>query len=144
MPSGAVVALYLKPAPGQLQPVDQLQAKGGSGFVGDRCFGRTTRQALLISTENLSEFGYKPGELREQITVDLPGLQLIPVGTRIKVGEVTVELEEDCTPCTKMAKYLAEDPQEFIAKTQRKRGMLAKVITDGTIRVGDRVEVESA
>ncbi len=127
-----------------LLPVNELDAVTGKGFVGDRCYGRATRQALLISTENLLEFGYQPGDLKEQITVELPGLQKIAIGTKIRAGSVMLEVEGDCTPCSKMAKNLNEVPEEFIAKTDRKRGMLAKVVSTGTIRVGDPVEVQSA
>jgi MOSC domain-containing protein YiiM len=141
--SWSVVALHLKPATGVLEPVDCLEAVGGKGFVGDRCFGKRTRQVLLVSTRWLDEFGYEPGTLREQITVDLPNLQELPAGTRLFAGPVEIEIEEDCTPCTKMAQRLGEDPENFKAKTSLKRGMLAKVITDGRIKVGDEVRLTS-
>ena len=50
-------------------------------------------------------------------------------------------IEQDCEPCTKMATRLGEDPANFKAKTSLKRGMLAKVKTDGRIKVGDEVRV---
>lgn len=141
MRQASVVALHLKPGPDALVSVDELHAVSGQGFVGDRCFGRSTRQALLVSMENLRQFGYAPGALREQITVDFDGLQTLPVGTRLQVGEVILEIEKDCTPCVKMAGHLGEDPAAFVTKTLRRRGMLALVRSDGAIRVGDGVKV---
>jgi MOSC domain-containing protein YiiM len=139
--SWSVVALHLNPAVGALEAVECLDAVGGKGFLGDRCFGKRHRQALLVSTRWLDEFGYQPGTLREQITIDMPELQDLPVGTRLQVGDVELMIEQDCEPCTKMATRLGEDPANFKAKTSLKRGMLAKVKTDGRIKVGDEVQI---
>ncbi len=141
MVEGKVVALHLKAGPDGLMPVNHLEAVGGKGFVGDRCFGWKIRQALLISTTDLAEFGYVPGELREQIAVDIPSLQTLPVGTRMRVGTVTLQLESDCEPCGNMARRLGEDPKAFMSKTDGRRGMLAKVLSDGEINTGDEAIV---
>lgn len=139
MEAGKVIALHRKPGPGALEPVSELQAIGGKGFVGDRCYGQGRRQALFVAADQLTAFGYEPGDLREQITIDFPGLQELPPGTRLAVGEVEFELEGDCAPCHGMAKRLGENPEAFVAKIARKRGMLARVLSDGVLRVGDEV-----
>lgn len=144
MSSGTVVALHLKSAPGKLDPVDELKAVAGSGFEGDRCFGQSIRQALFVATEEIDDLGYEPGDLREQLTVNFPGLQSLPSGTRVQVGEVLFEIEADCAPCHGMAKRLGEIPEEFVEKTKRRRGMLAKVLGSGVVRVGDPVRVLDA
>ena len=136
--------MHLKPAQGVLEVVDCLEAVAGKGFVGDRCFGKRTRQVLLVSTRWLDEFGYEPGTLREQITVDMPDLQELAIGSRLKIGEVELQIEQDCTPCTNMARRLGEDPENFKAKTSLKRGMLAMVKTNGRIKVGDEVRLLGA
>lgn len=141
MTEAKVVALHLKPAVGALQPVDSLAVVGGKGFEGDVNFGRLERQSLFTTTEHMDVFGYPPGALREQVTIDLPGLQELAAGTQIKVGQVLFEIEKDCTPCTGMAKRLGEDPETFKAKTSFKRGMFAKAINDGRIHTGDSVAV---
>ncbi|AIE84129.1 MOSC domain-containing protein [Fimbriimonas ginsengisoli] len=138
---GSVVALYRKPARGVMEVADSLEAVGGKGFVGDYSFGKRRRQALLLSTVELNAFGYRSGELRENITLDIPGLQSLPIGTVITVGEVEFEIEQDCAPCGGMARRLGEDRQEFVAKMAGNRGMLCKVRSSGTIRVGDVVKV---
>jgi len=136
-----VVALHLKPEAGGLQPVPQVEAVAGSGLVGDKCYGRRHRQVLLMSTFHLNELGFKPGELREQITIELPELQKLPIGTIVEVGTVEFEIEQDCEPCSRMAGMLGETPEEFIARSSYKRGMLAKVKKSGTIKIGDAVRV---
>jgi MOSC domain-containing protein YiiM len=136
-----VIALHRKLPEGGVEAVDFLEAVGGRGFVGDRTFGKRTRQALLISTESLDELGFAPGELREQVAVDLPGLQAVTPGTRVRAGEVEFQIEQDCAPCTHMAAVLGEDPENFKRRASFKRGMLALVLTDGVVRVGDEVSV---
>ena len=142
MSPGKVVALHLKPALDALEPVDQLVAVSGEGFEGDVNRGRPKRQVLFVATEHLLAFGYAPGTLREQITVELPGLQSLAPGTVVKVGAASFEITMDCDPCTKMAQRLGEDPGAFKAKTQLRRGMLAIVREGGVIRAGDEVVVE--
>lgn len=141
MQSGRVVALHLKSAPGQLQPVTELVAVAGKGFEGDRCFGQAFRQALFVAVDEVQAFGYQAGDLREQLTVELDGLQSLPSGTKLRAGEVDFEIEGDCAPCHGMAKRLGENPAEFVERTKGHRGMLAHVISEGKVRVGDEVTV---
>jgi MOSC domain-containing protein YiiM len=138
---GSVVALHLKPAKGELVRVTQLDAVAGMGIVGDRSFGKRRRQVSLVSTHELDLFGYRPGMLRENVTVDLQGLQTLAVGTRLRVGEVELEIEQDCAPCGGLARRLGEEPRDFIEKMWGNRGMLCKVRSFGTIHVGDVVQV---
>jgi len=138
MSSGHVIALYRKVDNG-VEPVESLSAVAGRGFVGDKCYGRPTRQVLFVATDHLQALGYAPGDLREQVTVELPGLQSLPDGAVIQIGDVQFEVVGDCAPCSKMAAYMGEQPESFIDKTSGKRGMLAKVLTGGDIRVGDSV-----
>lgn len=142
MARGTVVALHLKPSVDALEPVDQLIAVTGEGFEGDANRGRPRRQVLFVATDQLAAFGYSPGTLREQVTVDLPGLQQLPIGTLVQVGGALFEITMDCDPCTKMALRLGEDPDAFKKRLDRRRGMLAIVREGGTIRVGDEVAVD--
>ncbi|MBV6458523.1 MAG: hypothetical protein HONBIEJF_01653 [Fimbriimonadaceae bacterium] len=141
MSSGRVVALHRK-VDGGVEPAEELSAVASRGFIGDKCYGRPTRQVLFVAVDHLEALGYRPGDLREQVTVDLPGLQTLSEGAVLSIGDTRFEIVGDCAPCSKMAGYMGEEPQSFIAKTTRKRGMLAKVLNDGTIRVGDTVTTQ--
>jgi MOSC domain-containing protein YiiM len=142
MVSGSVVALFLKPAQGVSNPVSKISVLADMGFEGDMHCGWNERKALFISTEDIDAFGYVPGQLQEQVTVTLPGLQTLPVGTRVKVGSVSFEVEQDCAPCVTMAKRLGEDPKSFVRKTMRRRGMFLIPRESGEIQVGDAVILE--
>lgn len=139
MSKGKVVALHLKPESGGVQPVEELVALTGEGFEGDKCRGRKTRQALLLSTDTLENYGYVAGQLREQITVEFENLQSLPAGANLKAGDVVFSIEGDCAPCGNMARYLGEEPAAFQDKMAGKRGMLAIIAEGGKIRVGDEV-----
>lgn len=141
MSRGRVVSLHVKPQPGAQVAVDEVVAVEGKGLEGHKDFGRRHRQVLLLATETLDAFGYSPGDLREQILVELPGLQSLAEGARIQVGDAVFFIEGDCEPCSGMAVRLGEDPTEFKAKTAGRRGMLAGVAQSGRVRIGDPVAV---
>jgi len=141
MNNGKVLALFLKPKVGEIERKDALQIVAGSGIEGDMHFARPWRQVLFVSKEDLDFFGYGPGDWREQVTVDLPGLQALPEGTPVTVGEIRFEVAYDCAPCNHLAKRLGEEPDAFVAKTTRRRGMFLNATQSGTIRVGDAVRV---
>ncbi len=140
---GSVLSLQLKPRHGELLAVEELEAIAGQGIVGDYSFSKSARQVSMVSQSELRQFGYAPGQLRENVTVDFEGLQSLAIGSVLKIGEVELEIESDCAPCASMARMLFEDPQEFVMKMKGKRGMLAKVRRSGTIRVGDVVDLDA-
>jgi len=141
--SGRVVALHVKPQAGTQVAVEEVLAVEGKGLEGHKDFGRRHRQVLFLATETLADFGYAPGDLREQILVELPGLQQLPAGSKLQVGEAVFFIEADCEPCSGMAARLGEDATEFKSKTAGRRGMLAGVTRSGRVRVGDAVAVLS-
>jgi len=106
------------------------------------------RQVLLVDLGVLQAAGLTPGALREQITVNFPELDLLPVGTPLRVGQVTLEVTGPCEPCTHIGKLAGvADPAAFQASLDGRRGILARVIGiegDGKIRVGDAVAVADA
>jgi len=112
------------------------------GLADDMYRDQPNRRILLLSKDTLDREEYKPGDLREQITVDLPGLQELPVGTLVKIGEVTLEVEGDCAPCLHMAETMhAHDPADWVKGMISRRGMFAKALSDGTVRIGDSVTI---
>ena len=148
-PAGTVVSLQLclrheEP----LRPTDRVVAIPGAGLEGDvhGTDGRgSPRQVLLIDTTTLDSLGLRPGDLREQVTLDLPRLQALPPGTRLRIGEATFELTGPCAPCGHIGELLgAEDVEAFRESLSGRRGVLARVVEaegEGRIRVGDPVDV---
>jgi len=126
------------------QQRDFIDLVANKGVTGDRHFGdpnRPNRQVLLVGLDHLDDLGLEPGTLREQITVDFPGLQDLSPGAVLQVGKAAIEITGDCAPCLTMAKYLNEDGQAFVNRSMRKRGMLGKVTEGGIVAPGDTVSL---
>lgn len=142
-----MVSLQLHEAHGRpLRPVEEARALPDHGLAGDvhaRPGGR--RSVLLADVRTLAALGLSPGDLREQLTVDLPGLDRLPAGTLIEVGEVVLELTGPCAPCRHIGELLGrDDPEAFRRELLGRRGMLAWVraaTAEGRLRVGDALVV---
>jgi hypothetical protein len=86
----------------------------------------------------------------DQLYVDLDvGLQNLPVGSRVEIGETVIEIT--ASPhrgCAKFADRFGTDALRWInspvGRALRLRGVNAKVVTPGTIRTGDAVRKRPA
>lgn len=143
--SGKVFSLQLhveRCAP--LRHVDAVAGLVGGGFVGDRKVGREKRAVLVADRSTLESLGLRPGDLRENVTVDgLPDVTNLPPGTRVRVGGITLRVNGACEPCTHIGEMNGvPDPEAFRLSLIGRRGALCTVVAvDGPARVGDAVEV---
>jgi MOSC domain-containing protein YiiM len=114
----------------------------GSGVEGDAHAGDWHRQVSFLAEESIAKaramgLDVKEGDFAENITTEGIDLPSIPVGTRLRVGDTEVEISQIGKVChTRCAIYhLAGDcifPREGIFSVVRK---------EGTVKVGDSVEV---
>lgn len=142
-----VVALHTQQARGELpRPTDSARLVAGGGLEDDLHGRRDERALLIASTHDLAQFELAPGALREQITLDLPGLMQLPDGTRLRIGQAEIEIVGDCAPCTHIGElHGVEDVVAYEASLQGYRGKIARVTSagdDGAIRTGDPVTVQ--
>ena len=119
---------------------EEVFAVENKGFR-DCIHGRigSTRQVLVMDLETLEEFGIEPGRVRENITTRGIALGALPLGQRLRAGEVLLEVTKPCTPCQHMDE-IRQGLQEAI---RGRRGILCRVVESGRIRRGDRVEIEA-
>ena len=146
------VVLSIQLSKGDRQPpvsVEETRALVGHGLEGDKHGKRranTGRQVLLADRRSLEAFGFAPGALREQLTVDFLGLDSLPAGTRLRVGEAILEISGPCAPCEGIGLINAvDDPNAFRDALAGRRGVAARVMAaegGGRIRRGDEVVVE--
>jgi MOSC domain-containing protein YiiM len=135
---GRIRHLFLKPGHGQpMLPVEACQAVEGMGLAQDAAFGRSKRQVLLIESETLQAFGIQPGDVRENVTVEGLALSQLAPSTQLSAGEAVLEVVGLCAPCNQMD----EVRPGLQAELQDRRGILARVISGGSMRVGDRISV---
>lgn len=137
--SGQVVALWVMPRHREpIEPRPEVSAQADLGLDGDaHARAGSQRQVLLIESETLSEFGVEPGALKENITTAGIALAALAPGTQLRVGGAVLEITMDCAPCA----FVDTVQPGLRAKVQGRRGMLARVLEGGSIRVGDAVRL---
>jgi MOSC domain-containing protein YiiM len=92
---------------------------------------------LLQSLENLEAVGVAPGATRENVTVTGADVHDWPIGQRVRVGEVLLEITMVCDPCQRMD----ELREGLRAEIDGRRGMLAHIVEGGDIALGDAIEL---
>ena len=114
----------------------------GLGIDGDKhAVATSDRQVLLADQEALDEVGVEPGTIKENLTVQGLHVMGLPVGSRIRLGESAVlEITKVCEPCFRMDEIRPGLKDELVGR----RGMVARVISGGSIAVGDRIALEEA
>lgn len=150
MSKATVIAVQLHEAHGRpLRSVSQARGLLDQGLEGDshslRGPGRR-RQVLILDRSTLDHFGLRPGDLREQITISgWPDIERLPIGARLRVGDLTLEAAGPCEPCQHIGELLGvDDPEALRQALQQRRGLLCRVVDvqgEGWVRVGDGVEL---
>ena len=142
-----VLAIHL--APGTrlaVKSVDAVTAEAGKGLVGDRYHGTRNRQVTIQSQEFLERaaadlgYAFDPGATRRNITVDAGEIPTLP-GTRLRIGEAELEVVRVAAPCRLLDDSVGPGAA---AALRRRAGSACRVLTSGTIRVGDAVEISAA
>jgi MOSC domain-containing protein YiiM len=138
-----VVSLQLHEGHGRpMRPVPQAEARAGGGLEGDSHAHRTKRAVTIVDRSTHDAVGVKPGDLREQITVEgLPSLGSLVEGTMLSVGAITLRVNGSCDPCTHIGEMNGiADPDEFRSLLEGRRGLVCTVVhAEGPVRVGDPV-----
>lgn len=125
-------------------PLETANLIAHFGIEGDRkAGGKPTRQLNLLSYEWLAQRqqeGYKtnPGDFGEQLIVKALAVENLLPGDRLQLGDrACIEITEPRRGCLRLG--LA---QGVNGKLPHKHiGMMAKVVTSGTIGVGDLVKL---
>ena len=122
------------------KPVESVELRENHGIVGDAHAGEWHRQVSLLAQESIDKMrklglDVNAGDFAENITtrgIDLPSL---PIGTRLTVGDVLIEVTQIGKEChTRCAIfYQAGDC------VMPKEGIFVKVITGGTVKPGDEI-----
>ncbi|WCM89258.1 MOSC domain-containing protein [Acidovorax sp. NCPPB 3576] len=106
------------------------------GILGDRHANRLSpRQVLLAGTDAYRDLQLPPLTLSENLLIDLPTAGLCS-GSLLKIGpEVVLWITFQCEPCARL-----ERRQPGVVKALKgRRGVLARVLQGGSMRVGDAI-----
>lgn len=140
---GRILAVCSSPARGtEKRRVGSGRFTPEWGLVGDAHGGDWHRQVSLLSAEKIKAFnergaGVEYGAFGENLVVEGVDLRALPVGTRLRCGQVLLELTQIGKEChSHCAIY-----QRMGDCIMPREGIFAEVLTGGMIRVGDCVEV---
>src|SRR5262245_19448942 len=141
---GSVAAILVAPeAEAPLVSVEDVVAVAGRGLEGDRyAFGRGTfskpgrgYQLTLVEAEVLDEIDLPWAQARRNVVtrdVRLNGL----VGRRFRVGSAECIGRRLCEPCAHLERLARPG---LLRPLVHRGGLRADIVTDGRIRVGDRL-----
>ena len=161
MTEGVVELIVRRPAEGEREVLEEAQLDVEQGLVGDRWWTGASvdgepldmsTQLTLMSARALEQI--EPNRSRwplagDQLYVDLDLAQHeLPAGTRLEVGSAVIEVsEEPHTGCAKFTARFGSDATRLVNSTEgrarRLRGMNARVVEPGLVRVGDPVRRRS-
>ena len=142
LPVGSVIALFISKAGiSRRSPVLKLKLDS-QGVCSDKFYGKNiARSVLLTSTDSYllaQKEGIKLdyGVLGENILMDY-NPYLLDAGTRLRIGNVLLEISQHCTMCDHLTAIDPILPQLLC----NDRGIFAKVIEEGEIKKGDSIHL---
>jgi MOSC domain-containing protein YiiM len=114
------------------------------GLEGDAHAGFAHRQVSLLSLEDIEETarrlpGLKPGSFAENLTIEGMDVSLLPVGTRLSIGESLLEITQIGKECHSKCEIYHRTGDCIMPK----KGVFCRVLEGGLVRSGDEVLVLS-
>ena len=133
---------HLFRAPKKRVPMEALaEAEAIKNLGFDGCAharpGGGKRQVLLVDLETLDSMQLAPGIIRENITTEGLVVNKLPLGQKLRIGDVQLLVRLVCEPCDELEKVRLGLKEAM----RGKRGMLCEVVSGGRIRRGDTIEL---
>lgn len=125
--------------------VQEAELTVSQGLMGDRYSGRSgERHVTLIGRESLVAIAafldqhVTADQLRRNIVIS--GINLLALkGKRFRLGNALLEMTGECHPCSRMEETFGEGGYNAV---RGHGGITARVLENGTVRLGDRLHVE--
>jgi MOSC domain-containing protein YiiM len=115
-------------------PVERIELREDFGIVGDAHAGFGHRQVSLLADEDIGTMRgrgmeLRPGDFAENITTSGVALSLLPVGTRLTLGEAVLEVSQIGKECHHGC-AIREIVGECVMPS---RGIFARVLRGGEV-----------
>ena len=157
--TGRIELIVRRPVRGERETLRDAHLDAERGLVGDGWLARGSRhtidgaadpacQLTLISTRVLAAIEPDRGRwplAGDQLYVDFDlGIEALPAGTVLEVGAARIEISaKPHTGCAKFSERFGVDALRWlstpIGKAHRMRGVNARIVRSGMVRVGDTV-----
>ena len=143
--SAKIISINISPKKGmRKKPVDSAVLKENFGIEDDaHASDKWHRQVSLLGTESIKKIQDKgvdvgPGDFAENITTEGVTLYTLPIGTKMTIGQdIELEVSQIGKEChSRCAIY--EQAGDCVMPRE---GIFVKVISGGTITVGDEIIV---
>lgn len=124
-------------------PIDKGHFIVNHGLEGDAHAGNWHRQVSLLGQESIDKMkasgveGLCSGKFAENLTTEGIVLYEIPVGTKMKIGEVLFEVTQigkECHQGCEIRKLVGDC-------VMPREGIFVKVLEEGYIKAGDQIEI---
>lgn len=131
----SIVSLNISLKKGEQKiPTDEMELKIDHGIVGDAHAGDWHRQISLLADEDVESMRgngieLNPGDFAENITTRGVDLSLLPVGTRLNIGNTEIEVTQIGKECHHGCAIF----QAVGDCVMPRKGIFAKVIKAGRI-----------
>jgi MOSC domain-containing protein YiiM len=139
----SVIAVCISEQKGtQKHEVPEIQLKKNHGIVGDAHAGDWHRQVSLLGTESVDKMkkvfpDIPVGAFAENILTEGVTLYQLPIGTRLRIGPVLLEVTQigkECHASCAIRKQVGDC-------VMPREGIFTIVLEEGTIRAGDSIEI---
>jgi|AP95_1055475.scaffolds.fasta_scaffold73883_1 hypothetical protein len=148
---GCLETIFVRPEHDAREELEEATLTAAEGVVGD--LWKTTDPRTQITLMNAQVLDCvcegdrsRWGLAGDQLIVDLDlSVENLPVGQRLKIGGVTVEVTEvPHTGCKKFTARYGTEALDYINAEERAdlrlRGLYVMVIEEGVVRAGDVIE----
>ncbi|ADL07059.1 MOSC domain-containing protein [Thermosediminibacter oceani] len=140
---GKVVAVCVSEKKGEKKrDVGKAMLIEGFGIEGDAHAGAWHRQVSLLALESIDKMREKglsvgPGDFAENITTEGIDLSSLPVGTRLRINDVLLEVTQIGKECHERCAIYRQAGDCIMPK----EGIFARVLRGGVVSAGDEIEV---
>ncbi|MCI2056353.1 MAG: MOSC domain-containing protein [Oscillibacter sp.] len=130
----------------QKHPMPFITLKYQHGIIGDAHAGNWHRQISLLAEESVDTMraacpiDLNPGVFAENINTIGIDLKHLPVGTHLRIGQTEVEVTQIGKECHNDC-AIKKAVGKCVMPTE---GIFAVVVTEGTVRAGDEIEILEA
>ena len=148
---GTLSTIFVRPATNERRELEEARVTARSGVEGDRWRGRNRRTQITLMNAAVLDCIARGDRTRwapagDQLIVDFDlSEEHLPVGQKLRIGDAMLEITNvPHTGCAKFSSRYGEDVLAFINAPERRhlrlRGCYVRVLVDGLVRVGDRIE----